>query len=325
MSLESADEFRLIVLSTILGHHRIQAGRKNRSEMTHRPSATSGLIPCRCSHAGGHRPSDLIMSESSVSSEAHLPKAIPPALQIRPALREWLAIARPWHYGKHVLILVGIALAGWLDPPSITTTLVGRITVGLLAACLIASSNYVLNGILDAATDRHHPRKRRRPLVEGRIRAVGAYKLWFVLGLLGLASAASLGSRFLCVAAAFLGMALLYNVPPCRLKDIPYVDILTEAINSPLRLLLGWALIEPQRLPDWSLLLAAWMAGGVAMTWKRLTELREFDHAGSAAAYRRSFASYDKGRLSAMIVVEASAAAVFGVLALYSLASGSPS
>lgn len=325
MSLEFADEFRLIVLSTILGHRRIQAGRKNRSEMTHRPSATSGLIPSPCSHADGHRPFDPTVSDSSVSSEAHLANAITPALSIRPALREWIAIARPWHYGKHVLILVGIALAGRLHPPSVTTMLAGRIAVGLIAACLIASSNYVLNGILDAATDRHHPRKRNRPLVEGRIRAVDAYRLWCVLGLLGLASAASLGSRFLCVAAAFLGMAILYNVPPCRLKDIPYLDILTEAVNSPLRLLLGWVLIEPQRLPGWSLLLAAWMAGGVAMTWKRLTELHEFDHLRSAAAYRRSFASYDKGRLLAMIVVEASAAAVFGVLALYSLASGSPS
>ena len=34
-------------------------------------------------------------------------------------------------------------------------------------------------------------------------------------------------------------MACVYNVPPVRSKDQPYVDVLSEAINNPLRLLAG--------------------------------------------------------------------------------------
>lgn len=240
------------------------------------------------------------------------------------ALGEWIAIARPRHYGKHILILAGVALAEWLHPVAVTGSLLARVLLGFVAACLIASSNYVLNEILDAATDRHHPRKRQRPLVEGRIQSAEAYRLWGVLGLLGLVVAAGLGFPFLAVAAVFLGMALLYNVPPVRLKDVAYVDILTEAVNSPLRLLLGWMLIAPQHLPSLSVLAAAWMAGCFAMTWKRFRELQDFEDLASAAAYRRSFANYSRGVLSAVIAAEVLAAMLLGVVAIAEIVAGIP-
>src|SRR5258708_16297192 len=43
-------------------------------------------------------------------------------------------------------------------------------TCALPISCLLASSNYVLNEILDARTDREHPVKRRRPIPSGRVR-----------------------------------------------------------------------------------------------------------------------------------------------------------
>ena len=46
--------------------------------------------------------------------------------------------------------------------PSMTALL------GLLAIGLIASSNYVLNEVLDARQDAVHPEKRHRPVPSGR-------------------------------------------------------------------------------------------------------------------------------------------------------------
>ena len=44
-------------------------------------------------------------------------------------------------------------------------------------------------------------------------------------------------------AAALWIMGCLYNFSPVRTKDVPYLDVLTESINNPLRLLLGWSAI----------------------------------------------------------------------------------
>jgi hypothetical protein len=35
-------------------------------------------------------------------------------------------------------------------------------------------------------------------------------------------------------------MGCIYNIPPIRSKDVPYIDVLSESINNPLRMLAGW-------------------------------------------------------------------------------------
>lgn len=57
-------------------------------------------------------------------------------------------------------MLLGIVAALGLDPAKILPGLLLRTIVGLGAVCLIASSNYVLNEMLDARSDRAHPLKR---------------------------------------------------------------------------------------------------------------------------------------------------------------------
>ena len=52
---------------------------------------------------------------------------------------------------------------------------------------------------------------------------------------------------------------MLYNVPPIRIKDYAYFDVLAESVNNPLRFLVGWFAVAPQFLPPSSVLLAYWM------------------------------------------------------------------
>ena len=61
------------------------------------------------------------------------------------------------------------------------------------------------------------------------------------------------------------------------------------------------------------LLIAAWMAGAVAMAGKRVSELDEFDHQITAAAYRRSFAHYTRSRLMISLVIYLVISLVFGI------------
>lgn len=234
----------------------------------------------------------------------------PASSRLRRALR-YVALARPHHAGKNVLVIAGILLALAHQPVVVTPRLLFMIVCGLAATCLIASSNYVLNEILDADRDRCHPRKRDRPAASGRISLVVAYAEWLILGGLGLSLAHALGRSFFAAAAGLALMGILYNVPPVRLKDLPYLDVLSEAVNSPIRLMLGWALVLPGELPELQLILVFWMAGAFAMAWKRLRELRFLRDRAVAAAYRKSFAHYNEDRLKACMAAYALVAAVF--------------
>src|SRR5436190_1937451 len=56
-------------------------------------------------------------------------------------------------------------------------------------------------------------------------------------------------------------MGCIYTIPPLRAKDVPYVDVLTESVNNPLRMLAGWYLVTSAVVPPVSLLLSYWMVG----------------------------------------------------------------
>ena len=91
------------------------------------------------------------------------------------------------------------------------------------------------------------------------------------------------------LAVLLLAMGIFYNARPLRTKDRPYLDVLSEAVNNPLRLLLGWFTLVGSVLPPSSILLAYWMGGAFLMAVKRFTELRGIADREAAGNYRRSF------------------------------------
>jgi decaprenyl-phosphate phosphoribosyltransferase len=107
-------------------------------------------------------------------------------------------------------------------------------------------------------------------------------------------------------------MGVLYNMPPIRLKDWAYLDVLSESANNPLRLALGWFALIPDRLPPFSLVLAYWMSGAFLMAVKRLSEYRELTAHGTAGPYRRSFESYTEESLLVSSIFYAVLGAQFG-------------
>jgi 4-hydroxybenzoate polyprenyltransferase len=213
------------------------------------------------------------------------------------AIRGYVAIARPDHWCKNAFMVLGVLLAYFYHPDLIGWASTGRIFWAVVVTCLIASSNYVLNEILDAPTDREHPVKRHRPIPSGKIRVPLAYAEWLVLGVVGLAMATAVNWPFFCSAAFLLVMGLVYNVRPIRSKDLPYVDVLSESINNPIRLMLGWFAVTAAEVPPISLLIAYWMIGAFFMATKRFSEYRSIGDPAVAAAYRKSFRHYDDCRL----------------------------
>src|SRR5215470_16340756 len=108
----------------------------------------------------------------------------------------YIQIARIDHWFKNVFMLLGVLLALFYEPALFTWAGVLRVGVALLAACLVASSNYVLNELLDAS---------------------GVGIAWLI------------NPCFMVVALALWVMGVVYNVPPVRTKELPYLDVLSES------------------------------------------------------------------------------------------------
>jgi 4-hydroxybenzoate polyprenyltransferase len=89
---------------------------------------------------------------------------------------------------------------------------------------------------------------------------------------------------------ALLLAGILYNVPPLRMKDVPYLDSTLESANNPIRFMIGWYVLAAQ-FPPLSLLLAWWAFGNFLMVGKRVAE-KKFLTAEESSAYRLSLNRY---------------------------------
>jgi decaprenyl-phosphate phosphoribosyltransferase len=230
----------------------------------------------------------------------------------RSAIWPYVQIARVDHWVKNAFMLLGVVLAFFYEPSLAGWASLRPLLFAVVATCLVASSNYVLNELLDARTDSFHPEKRRRPAVLGLIRPAVGYAEWIALAFAGLGVALAVNRWVAASAAALWIMGLAYNVRPVRLKEWPYLDVLSESVNNPIRLLLGWFPLITDRFPSLSLIFSYWMAGAFLMATKRLAEYRNIGDPARAAAYRRSFRYYTEERLLVSILFYTTACALFG-------------
>jgi 4-hydroxybenzoate polyprenyltransferase len=226
-------------------------------------------------------------------------------------LRAHLAIARLDHSIKNLFVLPGIIVPLSIYPRLLTWRLVETLVWAFVAITLVACSNYVLNEVLDAPFDRLHPTKRDRPAALGLVNIPAAYVQWIVMMVAGVAIGGTISKPFAVTALALWGMGCAYNIQPLRTKDVAYLDVLTESVNNPLRLLLGWYAVAAWLVPPLSLLMCYWMIGCYFMALKRFSELREMGEGGVAGAYRASFKRYTPESLLVSVVFYASTAMLF--------------
>ncbi len=233
-----------------------------------------------------------------------------PKVSMAQRIRAHVYIMRLDHSIKNVFVLPGVLLpllAAHRDLEGLAV----RFILGMVSVTLIACSNYVINELLDAPFDRFHPTKRNRPAALRLVNTPIAYVQWLAMMAAGLFLASRISSLFLITAAVLWAMGCAYNIPPVRAKDVPYLDVLVESVNNPLRMLLGWFLVTSAMVPPISLLMAYWMFGAYLMALKRFSEYRQIGDPSIAGSYRKSFAHYSEQSLLVSVLAYASTAMLF--------------
>jgi decaprenyl-phosphate phosphoribosyltransferase len=229
-------------------------------------------------------------------------------------LRAHLAIARLDHSIKNLFVLPGVIVPLSVDPALFNLHLIKTLVLAFIAITLVACSNYVINEVLDAPYDRLHPIKKNRPAARGLVSIPVAYVQWLLMMAAGIAIGLTISKMFALMALTLWIMGCIYNFPPIRTKDVPYLDVLTESINNPLRMLLGWYAVTSILVPPVSLLIAYWMIGCYFMALKRFSELSELHKSGDqtlAGSYRASFKRYTPESLLVSVLFYASTAMLF--------------
>ena len=195
------------------------------------------------------------------------------------SLLSYLKALRPHQWLKNTLVFLPILVAHQL---STITFLYCLFT--FIAFCLIASSVYVLNDLLDLKTDRAHPRKCLRPLASGNIPI--AHGTWMVAGLLlaGLAVAIPLGWNFVLVMLTYYISAAAYSL---HLKRLIIIDICMLAGLYTMRIMAGGVATDIQ-LSVWLLAFSIFFFFALAAI-KRQAELVDNAQHGKLNASGRGY------------------------------------
>lgn len=221
---------------------------------------------------------------------------------------EYVKVMRPDHWLKNVFIFFGHVVAIALTGLTVDASLVGKVLLSLVPACLLASANYITNEILDAPFDRVHPTKKLRAVAAGTVSIPLLWALMAVLSAAAFAMAVAwFNPGYVLALALLLASGIVYNVQPLRLKDRAFLDVISESFNNPIRLWLGWfALVEPSEgagpvrmllSVPLSIILAWWFFGALLMAGKRYAEFRFIGDAETSGRYRRSFQVYTERSL----------------------------
>lgn len=127
--------------------------------------------------------------------------------------------ARPRQWLKNVALYTTLLFTGQV----FNTPLLVATTWGFVSFCLLSSSSYIINDILDAPNDRKHPFKKFRPIASGTLPVPIGLAIATVLVLAGLYISYTLGQTFFLLSILFILLQYLYSL---YLKHISVIDIL---------------------------------------------------------------------------------------------------
>jgi 4-hydroxybenzoate polyprenyltransferase len=145
--------------------------------------------------------------------------------------------ARPRQWLKNFLLFVPIVFGGQV----FNFWSLWTVAVGAIVFCLLSSSNYILNDVIDVERDRRHPFKRNRPVARRDLPESQALVVAIVFLVAGLGISISLNLAFFLSACAFV---LLHWFLYFFFRTLAVVDVLAIAAGYVIRVFAGEAAAE---------------------------------------------------------------------------------
>jgi 4-hydroxybenzoate polyprenyltransferase len=206
-------------------------------------------------------------------------------------LRGLVRSMRPSQWTKNGIVYAGLVFDGKLNRPD----LVWSTTLVVICFCLVSSSVYLMNDLVDIEKDRQHPRKRLRPLPSGQLSPMVAGMASLLLGVTGIAASFWINPWV----GGILGVYLLQNIAySFYLKNVVILDVMILSLGFLLRVIAGVVVVEVSNFSPWLYvcvtLLSLFLGFG-----KRRHEITLL--AGEAANHRASLEQYNLPLLDQLI------------------------
>ncbi|MAF37077.1 hypothetical protein CL622_08240 [archaeon] len=152
-------------------------------------------------------------------------------------LRKYLSLIRIYQWYKNLVIFLPLFFLGdFFNVTGIILTV-----LGFICLCLVSSSNYIFNDILDRHKDRLHPEKKTRPIASGEVGVFKGFILAMILLVISLWLAFGLSIYFFLTVASLFSLTTIYSLV---LKNEPFIDILLIGVNFVLRAIGGTFILD---------------------------------------------------------------------------------
>ncbi len=207
-----------------------------------------------------------------------------------PKTKTWIRALRIHQWAKNILLGVPI-----LTAHAFNFSAIAEIAAAFTAFGLVASATYLLNDLLDLVSDRHHPRKCKRPFAAGDIGLASGVLGMIIVFSAGFGLALQLSNNFLITLLAYLGLTLVYSF---YFKRIMLIDVLLLASLFTIRIVAGAYAIEVA-LSSWLLGFSMFIFLSLALV-KRCTELMAMQRLSRETMKGRDYRVSDYQMLSAM-------------------------
>ncbi len=144
---------------------------------------------------------------------------------------------------KNLVVFTAIIFSGTLFIPEAFIQSV----YAFFVLCLLSSTSYVLNDIIDYPYDKKHPIKKFRPIASGKISIPEATFIVFILTLISLIASLFFSLPFFFLSLIFILLHFFYSL---HLKKQPVIDIFTISFSFMIRTLAG-EIVTGYHIPIW--------------------------------------------------------------------------
>lgn len=188
----------------------------------------------------------------------------------------YLKLLRINQWIKNIIIFTAIVFAGKL----FDNYLFLRSLIAFFIFCLLSSTSYVLNDIVDYQYDKRHPQKKYRPIAAGIISLPQATFIVFVFTLISLIFSIFFSISLFLLSFLFLLLHFFYSL---YLKKRPLVDIFSISFSFILRAFAG-EIATGYHIPIW-LFLTIFFGSLFMASVKRHAELSAFGKQARESLY----------------------------------------